>query len=624
MNTPIQPSAPVSAIITIQPVTHNIPNPDAAPSPLAQLPSGTVVEGFVVNRDAQNNPILRTSIGDLRVTSEVFLKTGSEVVFKVDTTQASLARIVTVDGLSPQDYNAQNAPRGLTQDTVTTTPLQPGATPLLAAAGKPGMPGTAPLLQALMLQGHALAPTPLMALAMAQGAPMPLLTQLAQLRPGAPVRLTLLDLKLPPLPVALSSVPQSHALESLMPPRAGVAGGMSTMSSSASPSPTPMAHTSLPPTAAGVAAPAPGQQRAEAPAPAPALPAVPAAEPAPALATTTQPHNTSPALASLLSEPQAKASPPSAAPPPPAPSREFSQAASPHAVVAQVIGHEADGANILHTLFATLKLYTPQPLPTGTSLLVEPSLETNAAAATPAPATELAAEEKFFSDAMRDWKSLDDALNWLKQNAPDAARDIAQRLPVPGHKLASSLLFFVAALKGGEVDSLFGKRALRLLEASAPQLLAKLRADTSQIQANFVDSPLSHWSWVALPMLVQGELEQARLYISKEPPKEDSSSNEGRGQRFILEVGMSELGALQFDGFVRQQPTSKSFDLVVRTAQPLTEDIAQGIRGIFTTSLEVTGMQGQVLFQHGAQHFIRPLAEQKPAQKGGYGNTILA
>ncbi|MBX9726554.1 MAG: hypothetical protein K2X09_04740, partial [Rickettsiales bacterium] len=126
MTIPIQAAPPVNPVITIQPVTTTIPNRDstASANPLANVASGTLVEGFVVNRDAQSNPILRTPLGDLRITSEVFLKTGSEVVFRVDTSQSSLARIVTVDGLTPQDYSAQ-ASRGLTQDTISPSSLQP-------------------------------------------------------------------------------------------------------------------------------------------------------------------------------------------------------------------------------------------------------------------------------------------------------------------------------------------------------------------------------------------------------------------------------------------------------------------------------------------------------------------
>src|SRR6185369_5071820 len=99
MDTPIQAPAAVNPIATIQPVVAALSQhaTGGAPSPLSTVPAGTIVEGFVINRDAQNNPIVRTAIGDLKVTSEVFLKTGSEIVFRVDTTQSSLARILTVD-----------------------------------------------------------------------------------------------------------------------------------------------------------------------------------------------------------------------------------------------------------------------------------------------------------------------------------------------------------------------------------------------------------------------------------------------------------------------------------------------------------------------------------------------
>jgi hypothetical protein len=142
MTIPIQPPAPVNTVITIQPVATAIPNRDSAPgaNPLATLPAGTTVEGFVVNRDAQNNPILRTPLGDLRITSDVFLKTGSEVVFRVDTSQASLARIVTVDGLSPQEYSAQSS-RGLTQDTISSSALAPPNAKALAQTAKTGFTG---------------------------------------------------------------------------------------------------------------------------------------------------------------------------------------------------------------------------------------------------------------------------------------------------------------------------------------------------------------------------------------------------------------------------------------------------------------------------------------------------
>ncbi len=206
MNTPIQPPIPVNPIVTIQPVATAIASHEsgAGTNPLSNLASGTTVEGFVVNRDAQNNPIVRTAIGDLRVTSEVFLKTGSEVIFKVDASQASLARIISVDGLTPQDYATKNT-HGLTRDTISPTLLQTGATSSMLAGKAAGL-ANAPVLQAIILQPVLPEQAATLALKSSQTAPPPLLAQLAQLRAGTPILLSILDLKLPPMAVSLAAL----------------------------------------------------------------------------------------------------------------------------------------------------------------------------------------------------------------------------------------------------------------------------------------------------------------------------------------------------------------------------------------------------------------------------------
>lgn len=638
MSTPIQPAAPVSPIITIQAVASIMPNHEGE-SPLNALPSGTSVEGFVVNRDGQNNPILRTVLGDLKVTSDVFLKTGSTVIFKVDTSQASLARIISVDGLTPQDYNTQNLRSGLTADTISNSLLP--STQLPSQLAKPGAPTTT--LQALILQStqqtaaKSSLSNPLFA---AQLPPSPLMAQLAQLRPGAPVRLALFDIKLPPLPISIAELPDSKSLDGLMPPRPQTATPAA--SSNASPTTTLIASGSTPAGETPVTTKMPNEVTAslagnQSPATDELAPLATNITQRQQAATATTFAQVTPAALLTANDFQA-----ARAKPTPQQHTSYPHTAATTAVgafqpsraanvsiptgnqlLAQVIGHDADGANILHTPFATLKLYTAQSLPTGTTLLVEASPETNIA---PAPPSKLAVEEKFFSNATRDWKSLDDAISWLKDINPDMAREVTARLPVAGHKLASGLLFFVAALKNGDVSELLGKRVTRLLEASAPELLKKLRMDMGQIRSNLVDSPLDHWSSVALPIMFGQELQQAQLFISKEPPDgEQESPDNSRGQRFILEVGMSELGPIQFDGFVRRPLEQRqSFDLMVRSAALLDEQLSQGIRGIFESSLSVTGMRGQVIFQTGIQHFVRPLTEQKPPPGTQGHNTILA
>lgn len=619
MNISIQPPVPpnptvasVNTAATIQPVsgvtaaTAIGEGSAGAIGALGALPNGTTVEGFVVNRDAQNNPILRTAIGDLRVTSEVFLKTGSEVIIRVDNTLSSLARILSVDGLTPQDYSNQTqaARSGITQDTISQSSLQPLLNNASAAAPKAGAAIANPVLQAVILQGQPAAATPSLlasALAATQSGPVQALAQLAQLRAGTPIRLTVLDLKLPPIAVALGSVPQSAKLDNLLP-----APGTTPQQTTPAVAQNPVSQPIAPPAQAAT------------------LPIE--NELAPLQTAVTEKATLSAALQTtkladpLLAPTDNKQAPPTVTVQPGA-ERPALTPTAPNQISASVIGHDADGANILHTPFATLKVYTPQPLPSGTTLLVSAQVETDSAV-TPHASI---AEEQLASIVPKGDKVIDDVLAWMLTNQPDIARELQQRLPNIHRNLSSGLLFFIAAIKGGDVGEVIGKRALRLLETSAPELLARLRQEVGQIQSSIADSPLVHWTLYPLSMMGGQEMQHARLYVGKEPNENAAAAGDtSRGQRFVLEVDLSQLGSMQFDGFIRNNDGKKSFDLMVRSANSLEPQLANEIRTIFENSSAITGLKGQIVFQQGSQHFIRPMADSKPRSNGEGHNTILA
>jgi hypothetical protein len=642
-------TTPVNTVVSIQAIssTTAIGEGSGGANPaLAALAQGTTVQGFVVNRDAQSNPILRTAIGDLRVTSEVFLKTGSEVTIRVDNTAASLARIVAVDGLTPQDYNAQTqaaARGGITQDTISQSALQPLLANTQTTPTKAGAPAaTNPVLQAVVLQGQPAATAPSLlttALAASQSGPVQALAQLAQLRAGTPIRLTVLDVTLPPLPVALASLPQSTTLDALLPPRAPATpvpqqatqptGNAASPLTPATPN-TPSGTYAPPPVATTTGAPATSTAAAPVTAPAQATPALVQNELAPLqlelqhkatlpsavrYAPTFDPSPALPRAPDRPAETRAPANPAPLERAVPVPSTTTANQISAH-----IIGHDADGANILHTPFATLKLYTPQPLPTGTILLVSAEVDNAPPITTPTSA----AEEHLASIIPKGDAVIEDVLAWMLTNQPDAARELHQRLPGMQRNLASSLLFFIAALKSGDVGEIVGKRALRLLDSNAPELLARLRQEMGNIQANIADSPLQHWTFYPLSMMVGPEMHHARMYVGKDANENQSSDSPGRGQRFVLEIDLSQLGAMQLDGFVRETEGRKSFDLMVRSAEALEPALTHEVRTIFENSIAVTGLNGQIVFQHGSQHFIRPMADSKPRVGGDGAHTILA
>jgi hypothetical protein len=609
---------PINPLISIQPLSTAAANRDATavPAQLTNTPPGTLVEGYVINRDAQSNPVVRTQLGDILVKTDVFIKTGSEVIFRVDATQPGHARLISIDGLSPHDYAAQQG-RPISGDTVNATgvPSSGAGAPTNAAAGRTQIPAQ-PLQAVLVSLPQAASPAaataqtnPLQLANVAAATPLP--AALAKLQQGATLRVKVLQVTLPQIaarpvaPTPATPIPAATVT-------AGATGA--TPAIAAGPAPT----TNLPQVDKEIAL--PSQTLANAKTAKVALEQTKivldaTAKPAPAPATT------SVAVADRSVPTTAANIPAATAEKQPAPATAKQQPVL-AGIPAQVIGHEKGGATILQTRIGTLKMQLPQPLPIGSSLQVELEVmpqnppTASGGATTIGKATTLA----------QHWPALEETLAWSTANAPDVARALSAQIPTIGPKLASGLLFFIAAVKGGDVRQWLGSRAVQTLEDKSPGLLGKLRQDMGQLQQLLTDSPLQQWNSIMLPMLFGDHLEHARLFLRRDPEQDggEQGQKKGREQRFILEVGLSDLGEVQFDGFVRGVVQAKQFDLIVRSDRPFSVELSEAIRTTFDTAMQTTGMKGYLGFQVGSQHFVRPLATDSKGGDSGSAQPILA
>ncbi len=293
-----------------------------------------------------------------------------------------------------------------------------------------------------------------------------------------------------------------------------------------------------------------------------------------------------------------------------------------------VIGHEANGATILHSPLGTIQAYLPQKLPVGTRVQAEvmPKEQAGAAPTAAAPLVDDSMQE--LTSLASDWKSLSDAVTFLQAGNPQLAAQLTQQLPQAGPQLASGLLFFLAAVKNGDPRQWLGGRVMAALETTVPGIAGKLRADMTQLQQFSAEAPKGNWSVVMLPIMQDGQLEQARLFFRHDREPGEGLKKGGANHRFILEVDLSQLGSMQLDGFVRKAERKHQFDLVIRSARPLSPQVSNDIRTLFEDSVAAAGFGGYLAFQLGSQHFVRPMASvQAPASTGpggADGNTILA
>lgn len=267
---------------------------------------------------------------------------------------------------------------------------------------------------------------------------------------------------------------------------------------------------------------------------------------------------------------------------------------------ATVIGTTSAGQPIVHTEAGVFALATRSALPIGSFA----SLEVIEEPAAPKPL--LAVPEGGLRQmvAQRSWPALNEAVAILQQTDPAYAQQlISTVLPRPDSQLAASILYFLAALRGGDIRAWFGEGPSRSLERAKPGSLSRLGEEFAQLR-RASDEPVSgNWRMALIPLYSGTDIEQVRLFMRRHgEDAEDGEEGENGGIRFVVDVELSRLGRMQFDGLVRGR--TQRFDLIVRTAEELPSVMANDIRRIFEETLALTAIKGSIVFQSGPADFV--------------------
>jgi len=273
-------------------------------------------------------------------------------------------------------------------------------------------------------------------------------------------------------------------------------------------------------------------------------------------------------------------------------------------ITGTVTGSTASGNPVIQTNAGILSLSTQAPIPRGAVLTLEVT-------GVPSGGGPLHAGQQGGSlFAERQWPGLDETIALLHDTSPATARNLVHTaLPRPGAPLTNGLLFFMSALKGGDISAWIGDAAARLVETHQPPLLTRIADDFTSL-SRIADEPATgDWRTFLIPINTGELIEQIRLLLRGH--EGDDENDEGtEGTRFVVDVKLTRIGRLQLDGLVRHD--GKKLDLIVRSDVPLPAGMNDGIRDVFTEATEQTGLLGGISFQAAPPGFIEvadPLSE---------------
>lgn len=248
----------------------------------------------------------------------------------------------------------------------------------------------------------------------------------------------------------------------------------------------------------------------------------------------------------------------------------------------------------------TVNVQSNQPLPVGTQVML--GMKSNGEVQVTGlllPAAD--AKASLISKLLVGWEGLDKAIARLQETNPAAAQTVLKPLPSLARGLLPGFVQFMNAVKSAQLEDLFNKDAIEALRSVGVE--GQMRQDVQQMHALHQKSQEdATWRSFIFPYVEDQQDQnpkQGSFYWRSEKDGDESS------HRFVLNMALSELGALQLDGLVK----GKSLYLKVRTLQELTPEVIQGLQEVVATTLEKLDWQGATRVEHTSTFTVDPLSD---------------
>jgi hypothetical protein len=272
--------------------------------------------------------------------------------------------------------------------------------------------------------------------------------------------------------------------------------------------------------------------------------------------------------------------------------------------VGVVSAFTASGHPLVQTQAGLLLLGSKLTAPVGATVVLElePTLAEDSEA-TPTPASSSAGRGA--SGSAPTFPRLAQALEAFRDAGVSMPAVVARHLPHTGPRLAEGLINALAAAHDEDGFQALERLLRPALERMGQREMGEaLHQELARPSGSTGNATQTDWRVYTLPLFDNGQLHQLRIYERQHGGGRQQQAGGPPGSRFVVEVEMSRLGAMQLDGLV--QP--KRFDLMLRSRQPLPEEVRRDIAALFAEARSAAGFAGEIGFQQTPVFPVNPKA----------------
>ncbi|MGH1378181.1 MAG: hypothetical protein ACRBB3_05100 [Alphaproteobacteria bacterium] len=201
------------------------------------------------------------------------------------------------------------------------------------------------------------------------------------------------------------------------------------------------------------------------------------------------------------------------------------------------------------------------------------------------------------------WQIMQDTHIALIQSNPPAAKAFMNTIPNAGSpaNIQSTALFFIAALRSGDIQNWIGEKAIESLKrAGKSDIINRLSGEISSLARFANDQSPQEWRTLSLPMAWQNDIHKIIINYRKEEDNnsDDENINNGTKTRFVMDINLSKIGKVQLDGlFIGNNDSVGRMDLILRTEQIFSQAMKQEMRIAYKNALDQTNFTGELSFQ---------------------------
>lgn len=202
------------------------------------------------------------------------------------------------------------------------------------------------------------------------------------------------------------------------------------------------------------------------------------------------------------------------------------------------------------------------------------------------------------------WNLLEDIQQTLLQTAPSIAQSMTNVTPSPSNpaQMSNALLFFVAAIRSGDLSAWTGQKVIDALrDAGKSKSISRLGIEGDAL-SRLASEPISQdWRALSIPMAWQNEIHKIALYYKHDDHDGDAEQEGQRPTRFIFDLKLDQMGSVQLDGWYKD----KRLDLIVRTEHSFTKGAQQNMRKLYADGLRQTQIAGELTFQNQPETWVK-------------------